>query len=201
MPDKTVLITGAAGFIGHHLSFRLLSDRPDLRIVGMDDLDDYYDPRLKERRLALLSSSFNESGWTFIKGDIADSVALSDVFSTYHPSIVINLAARAGVRCSAEDPGSYLRTNVDGFFNVLQECRKAYGKGFEHLIFASSSSVYGESADIPFSLESRTDHPESFYAATKKAMSYLLILTAVSTVSRRQYCVFSVYTDPPEDRI
>lgn len=159
--SKKVFITGAAGFIGFHLAKRLLSLGAE--VVGLDNLNDYYDVSLKESRLAVLEK---EEKFTFIKGDLADEQTVNQIFSEYHPDIVVNLAAQAGVRYSIDNPRSYIQSNIVGFFNVLEACRHY---PVMHLLFASSSSVYGEQKKTPFSTEDNVDHPISLYAATKKS--------------------------------
>lgn len=165
--DKVILVTGAAGFIGFHLSKALLE--MGYKIVGYDNLNDYYDVKLKEDRLDILRQ-FDK--FSFIKGDLADAELLHDVFAEYKPNIVVNLAAQAGVRYSITNPKAYMDSNMVGFFNILEECRKSKEKGqtpIEHLLFASSSSVYGNQKKTPFSVEDKVDEPISFYAATKKS--------------------------------
>lgn len=165
--SKIVLITGAAGFIGFHLSKALLE--MGYKVIGYDNLNDYYDVKLKEDRLAILSQ-FDK--FSFVKGDLADAELLHSVFIQYVPNIVVNLAAQAGVRYSITNPKAYMDSNMIGFFNVLEECRKSMEEGrvkVEHLLFASSSSVYGNQKKTPFSVEDKVDEPISFYAATKKS--------------------------------
>ena len=158
---KKVLITGAAGFIGFHLSKRLLG--LGATVVGFDNVNDYYDVRLKESRLELLRQY---PAFTFIKGDLADEAAVTALFEQYQPDIVVNLAAQAGVRYSIDHPRSYIDSNIIGFFNILEACRH---HEVEHLLFASSSSVYGNQQKTPFSTTDNVDHPISLYAATKKS--------------------------------
>lgn len=165
--SKIVLITGAAGFIGFHLSKALLE--MGYKVIGYDNLNDYYDVKLKEDRLAILCQ-FEK--FLFVKGDLADAELLHSVFIQYVPNIVVNLAAQAGVRYSITNPKAYMDSNMIGFFNVLEECRKSMEEGrakVEHLLFASSSSVYGNQKKTPFSVEDKVDEPISFYAATKKS--------------------------------
>lgn len=161
--DKTskVLITGAAGFIGFHLAKRLLS--AGAAILGFDNLNDYYDVSLKESRLDILRQF---PGFTFVKGDLADEKAVTGLFESFHPDIVVNLAAQAGVRYSIDHPRSYIDSNIVGFFNILEACRH---HKVTHLLFASSSSVYGNQQKTPFSTTDNVDHPISLYAATKKS--------------------------------
>lgn len=156
-----VLVTGVAGFIGFHLAERLLTSGED--VIGLDNLNEYYDVRLKEARLARL---LGRPGFRFVKADLADQVAVQDVFRRERPSRVVNLAAQAGVRYSLTNPHAYASANLVGFLNVLEGCRHG---GVEHLVFASSSSVYGANARLPFSVEDHVDHPLSLYAASKKA--------------------------------
>lgn len=158
---KTYLITGAAGFIGYFLSKKLLNQ--GCRVVGIDNVNDYYDVKLKYARLDQLKS-FDQ--FTFIKGDIADKAMLMAVFEEYKPDIVVNLAAQAGVRYSIENPDAYIQSNIIGFFNILEACRY---HPVEHLIYASSSSVYGANTKVPFAESDFVDHPVSLYAATKKS--------------------------------
>ena len=171
--SKTYLITGAAGFIGYHLSKRLLE--LGASVVGYDNVNDYYDVSLKEERLRLLkdiSSKVGTGSFIFVKGDLQDKAMVDQVFSKYKPDIVVNLAAQAGVRYSIDHPESYIESNVIGFFNILEACRHSYDNGatgVEHLLFASSSSVYGGNTKVPFSTEDKVDEPVSLYAATKKS--------------------------------
>jgi UDP-glucuronate 4-epimerase len=156
-----VLVTGAAGFIGMHTSLRLL-ERGD-EVVGFDNLNAYYDPSLKDARLARLTAHPN---FTFVRGELADRASVADTFATHRPERVVNLAAQAGVRYSIEDPHAYVDANLVGFVNVLEGCRAL---DVEHLVYASSSSVYGANTKLPFSVADAVDHPVSLYAATKKA--------------------------------
>jgi nucleoside-diphosphate-sugar epimerase len=165
--NKTILVTGTAGFIGSNLVRRLFKDLKGATIVGIDNLNDYYDVRLKEYRLNELQKSVPESiTWEFIKGDIADRSTIDDVFSKYRPAVVVNLAAQAGVRYSIENPDAYIQSNMMGFYNILEACRH---NPVEHLVYASSSSVYGGNKKVPFSTDDRVDNPVSLYAATKKS--------------------------------
>ena len=158
---KKVLITGAAGFIGFHLAKRLLT--MGATILGLDNLNDYYDVSLKESRLDILHQF---PGFTFVKGDLADEKAVNGIFESFQPDIVVNLAAQAGVRYSIDHPRSYIDSNIIGFFNILEACRH---HKVDHLLFASSSSVYGNQQKTPFSTTDNVDHPISLYAATKKS--------------------------------
>lgn len=165
LQGKTIFITGVAGFIGSHLAKRLLQDYADIRIVGMDNMNDYYDVRLKESRLQELES-LSHQRFTFIKGNIADKSQLEDIFSHYSFDIVVNLAAQAGVRYSITNPDAYIESNLIGFYNILEACRH---HPVLHLVYASSSSVYGGNKKVPFSTDDHVDNPVSLYAATKKS--------------------------------
>jgi UDP-glucuronate 4-epimerase len=161
MADNIVLVTGAAGFIGFHVTQRLLAE--GRQVVGIDSLNNYYDPQLKQARLAMLQA---QPGFTFRKLDLADRAAMTDLFAAYRFPAVVHLAAQAGVRYSLENPHAYVDANLEGFINVLEGCRH---HGCGHLLFASSSSVYGANTKLPFSVKDNVDHPISLYAATKKA--------------------------------
>lgn len=172
---KIILVTGAAGFIGSNLVMRLLRDYPEAQIVGVDNLNDYYEVSLKEWRLQRIAESQvsrDESRWTFVKMDIADKDAVESLFEKYPFDIVVNLAAQAGVRYSIENPDAYIQSNIIGFYNILEACRHSYdggAKGVRHLVYASSSSVYGNQQKVPYSIEDNVDNPVSLYAATKKS--------------------------------
>lgn len=163
MPEtgQAVLVTGTAGFIGYHMAERLLN--AGYRVIGLDSVNDYYDPRIKRARLATLAG---RPGWTFYEIDLADRAAVESLFETEKPEIVINLAAQAGVRYSLTNPHAYIDSNVTGFLHILEGCRH---HGVKHLLYASSSSVYGANTDMPFSEHSSVNHPLSLYAATKKS--------------------------------
>lgn len=166
---KTILITGAAGFIGSFLAKRLLQEEEDIEIVGLDNLNDYYEVSLKEERLREL---LPEERFAFVKASIADKEAVREAFAQHRPDIVVNLAAQAGVRYSITNPDSYIESNLIGFYHILEACRHAEretGKKVEHLIYASSSSVYGLNEKVPYSVEDKVDNPVSLYAATKKS--------------------------------
>ncbi len=173
LTGKTVLVTGAAGFIGATLCKRLLRDVPHVRVIGLDSMNDYYDVRLKEYRLQGLLPC---PGFIWIKGNLADQVLLEQLFSQYRPQVVVNLAAQAGVRASIVHPDAYVESNLIGFYHVLEACRH---HPVEHLVYASSSSVYGMQANAPCSPEKRTDTPVSLYAATKKCDEILAYPYAV----------------------
>lgn len=162
---KTVLVTGAAGFVGANLVTALLRRGENIRVVGLDNLNDYYDVGIKEYRLAQIEKIPSDN-WTFVKGDLADRELLERLFGQYRFSVVVNLAAQAGVRYSIENPEAYMQSNVMGFFHILECCRRY---PVEHLVYASSSSVYGANQKIPYSTQDKTDSPVSLYAATKKS--------------------------------
>ena len=163
LKSKPILITGAAGFIGANLSERLLRDIPDAQVIGLDNVNDYYDVRLKEYRLSELTTYPN---FTFIKGNLADKARIDRIFEQYQPQIVVNLAAQAGVRYSITNPDAYIEANLIGFYNILEACRH---HPVEHLVYASSSSVYGSNKKVPYSTEDKVDNLVSLYAATKKS--------------------------------
>lgn len=172
---KTILITGAAGFIGSNLVLELLRSEDPVHIIGIDNMNDYYDVSIKEYRLEKIKSmseSKPDSTWTFIKGSISDRDQINAIFDEYKPSIVVNLAAQAGVRYSITNPDAYIESNMIGFYNILEACRHSYDNGqpgVEHLVYASSSSVYGSNKKVPYSTEDKVDNPVSLYAATKKS--------------------------------
>ncbi len=168
LKNKTVIITGVAGFIGFHLTKRLLLNASGLKVIGIDNMNDYYDVGLKKARLGEL---LKFDAFTFICGDIANKDTVTETFNVYHPYIVINLAAQAGVRYSITNPDTYIESNIIGFYNILEAVRHSYENGnigVEHLIFASSSSVYGNNRKVPYSTDDKTDMPVSLYAVTKK---------------------------------
>lgn len=163
MKNKTVIVTGAAGFIGYHLCKRLMEEHEYTHIIGIDNMNNYYDVRLKEERLRLL---LQDQKFTFVRGDIADAQQVGKLFEHYKPDIVVNLAAQAGVRYSIINPDAYIQSNLIGFYNILEACRR---HPVEHLVYASSSSVYGSNQKVPYSTDDRVDNPVSLYAATKKS--------------------------------
>ncbi len=173
--NKTILVTGAAGFIGSNLVLELLKTQEAVHIIGIDNLNDYYDVSIKEWRLNEIDKevkNHKDSTWKFIKGSIADKTLIDEVFATYKPDIVVNLAAQAGVRYSILNPDAYVEANLIGFYNLLEACRHSYDnseKGVEHLVYASSSSVYGSNKKVPYSTDDKVDNPVSLYAATKKS--------------------------------
>lgn len=193
LDQKTILVTGSPGFIGTFLVLRLLKDMKAGLVISLDNMNDYYDPKLKEYRLKMIENASEHSDvkHIFIRGSIADRELVRHVFSEYRPSVIVNLAAQAGVRYSIENPDAYMESNIIGFYNILEACRKY---PVEHLVFASSSSVYGENTKIPFSTDDLTDHPVSLYAATKKSNELLAYtyskLYGIPTTGLR---LFSVY--------
>ena len=158
-----VFITGASGFIGSNLAKRILATEPDTKVIGLDNMNDYYDVRIKEARLAELQKFAN---YTFIQGNLADKELINSIFQQYHPNIVVNLGAQAGVRYSITNPDAYIESNMIGFYNILEACRHY---PVEHLVYASSSSVYGSNKKVPYSTDDKVDNPVSLYAATKKS--------------------------------
>lgn len=172
---KVILISGVAGFIGANLSIELLRSNSPVQIIGIDNMNDYYDVSIKENRLEKIKSmseSRPDSTWTFIKGSIADRELVNEIFQKYEPSIVVNLAAQAGVRYSITNPDAYIESNLIGFYNILEACRHSYDNGLpgvQHLVYASSSSVYGSNIKVPYSTDDKVDNPVSLYAATKKS--------------------------------
>lgn len=173
--NKTILVTGAAGFIGSNLVKRLLNETVGTKVIGIDNMNDYYDVSIKEYRLnelEVLASEKKENQWIFVKGNIADRSLIDDLFAQRKPAIVVNLAAQAGVRYSITNPDVYIEANIIGFYNILEACRHSYDNqavGVEHLVYASSSSVYGTNKKIPYSTDDKVDNPVSLYAATKKS--------------------------------
>ena len=190
--NKVILVTGAAGFIGFHLSKQLLEK--GVKIIGYDNINEYYDVRLKYARLDILNQYEN---FTFIYGDLADKDKVNELFATYKPEIVVNLAAQAGVRYSIENPQAYMDSNIIGFFNILEACRNYT---VEHLVYASSSSVYGANKTIPFSTNDKVDNPVSLYAATKKSnelMAYCYSkLYSIPSTGLRFFTVYGPYGRP-----
>ena len=167
LKNKTILVTGCAGFIGYYLSKRLLDEINGVKVIGLDSVNDYYDVNLKEYRLGIISKYDN---FIFIKGNIADKNLVNKVFNEYKPNVVVNLAAQAGVRYSIDHPDVYIKSNIIGFYNILEACKF---NEVEHLVYASSSSVYGENTKVPFSTLDKVDNPISLYAATKKTNELL----------------------------
>ena len=195
LTGKTVLVTGAAGFIGSNLIMELFRTIKDINIIGIDNMNDYYDVSIKEWRLKEIEKMNGQ--WTFIKGDISDKDIIDKIFEEYKPAVVVNLAAQAGVRYSITNPDAYIRSNLIGFYNILEACRHSYdngASGVEHLVYASSSSVYGTNKKVPYSTDDKVDNPVSLYAATKKsnelmAHSYSKLYNIPSTGLR----FFTVY--------
>ena len=177
--NKIIFITGAAGFIGANLVMDLMKTDEPMLLIGLDNMNDYYDVSLKEYRLDeinKLAEANPQAAWKFIKGDLADKALIDSIFAEYKPDIVVNLAAQAGVRYSITNPDAYIQSNLIGFYNILEACRHSYddgAKGVEHLVYASSSSVYGGNKKVPFATEDMVDNPISLYAATKKSNELL----------------------------
>ncbi len=173
LENKTVLVTGAAGFIGANLVTELLNKVKDVKIIGLDNMNDYYDVSIKEYRLSEIESladTKNHSSWAFVRGNLADKALVEKIFAEYKPDIVVNLAAQAGVRYSITNPDVYIESNLIGFYNILEACRN---NPVEHLVYASSSSVYGSNKKVPYSTDDKVDNPVSLYAATKKSNELL----------------------------
>ncbi len=170
--SKTILVTGSPGFIGANLVLRLLKEMTSGKIISLDNMNDYYDPKLKEYRLELINEASKKAKaqHIFIKGSIADKALITKVFEEHKPDVVVNLAAQAGVRYSIDHPDTYIESNIIGFYNILEACRN---HPVEHLVYASSSSVYGGNKKVPFSVEDKVDNPVSLYAATKKSNELL----------------------------
>lgn len=175
---KTILVTGSPGFIGANLVIRFLKELSSGTVISLDNMNDYYDPKLKEYRLSLINSVAEKSTvkHVFIKGDISDQPLIDNIFEIYKPQVICHLAAQAGVRYSIDHPGVYIKSNLIGFYNILEACRHSYDngvRGVEHLVYASSSSVYGGNKKVPFSVDDKVDNPVSLYAATKKSNELL----------------------------
>lgn len=174
LTGKTILVTGSAGFIGSNLVLELLKSESEATIIGLDNVNDYYDVSIKEWRLSEIEKAAAESScsYHFIKGDLADCAVIDCLFADYKPTVVVNLAAQAGVRYSITNPVAYIQSNLIGFYNILEACRHAE-PAVEHLVYASSSSVYGSNKKVPYSTEDKVDNPVSLYAATKKSNELL----------------------------
>ena len=173
---RTILVTGSPGFIGANLVMRLRRELTSGTVISFDNMNDYYDPELKEYRLRMINAIDSPVRHVFIRGSIADKSLVDEVFAIYKPSIVVNLAAQAGVRYSIDHPDVYIESNLIGFYNILEACRHSYddgSAGVEHLVYASSSSVYGGNKKVPFAVEDKVDNPVSLYAATKKSNELL----------------------------
>ena len=178
--NKTILVTGAAGFIGANLVLRLLQESQNVKVIGFDNVNDYYDVSIKEWRLQEIQRVLNfqtgNNSFVFVRGSIADKLLVDETFAAYNPQIVVNLAAQAGVRYSITNPNAYIESNLIGFYNILEACRHSYDEGasgVEHLVYASSSSVYGSNKKVPYSTDDKVDNPVSLYAATKKSNELL----------------------------
>ena len=175
LKNKTILVTGSAGFIGSNLVLELLRTQSPINIVGIDNMNNYYDVSIKEWRLSEIEkcvTGHSDSTYKFYKGDLADKATINRIFTDHRPDIVVNLGAQAGVRYSISNPDAYIQSNMIGFYNILESCRHSYddgAKGVEHLVYASSSSVYGTNKKVPYSTEDKVDNPVSLYAATKKS--------------------------------
>ncbi|MBQ6686355.1 MAG: GDP-mannose 4,6-dehydratase [Firmicutes bacterium] len=178
MNGKTILVTGSPGFIGANLVIRLLNEMKEGTIISFDSMNDYYDPSLKEYRLSKIENYAKNANvkHVFVKGNLADKTLITEIFEKYKPSVVVNLAAQAGVRYSIDHPDAYIESNLVGFYNILEACRQSYENGetgVEHLVYASSSSVYGSNKKVPYSTEDKVDNPVSLYVATKKSNELL----------------------------
>ena len=184
LKNKSIFITGVAGFIGSNLAKRLLSTAEGVKVVGLDNMNHYYDVRLKEARLNELEQFEN---FSFVKGNLADKSVIEAIFEQYKPEIVVNLGAQAGVRYSITNPDAYVEANLIGFYNILEACRHSYDEGHtpvEHLVYASSSSVYGSNKKVPYSTDDKVDNPVSLYAATKKSNE---LINKFEKISRARY--------------
>ena len=197
---KTVLVTGCPGFIGSYLVMRLFREMDGGTVISFDSMNDYYEVSLKEWRLAQVEKAAEAAKvkHVFVRGNLADKALVFDVFEKYRPAVVVNLAAQAGVRYSIDHPDAYIESNIIGFFNILEACRHY---PVEHLVYASSSSVYGGNKKVPFAVEDMVDHPVSLYAPPRRAMSCLPTLTASFTASPARGCGSSRFTAQPADRI
>lgn len=179
LKNKTILVTGAAGFIGANLVTKLIEKKEPMTIIGLDNINDYYDVSIKEFRLNEINklvAQMPQVSYKFIKGDLSDNALIQQIFAEYKPQIVVNLAAQAGVRYSITNPDAYIQSNLIGFYNILEACRHSYDNGesgVEHLVYASSSSVYGANKKVPYSTDDKVDNPISLYAATKKSNELL----------------------------
>ncbi len=199
--NKTIFVTGSAGFIGSNLVLKLLKENNDIHIIGIDNMNDYYDVSIKEYRLNKIKEEVKKTTnkWSFYYGNISDKKLIDKIFEEHKPDIVVNLAAQAGVRYSISNPDAYIESNLIGFYNILEACRHSYddgNKGVEHLVYASSSSVYGSNKKVPYSTDDKVDNPVSLYAATKKsnelmAHAYSKLYNIPSTGLRILYGLWS----------
>jgi len=194
LDGKSILVTGVAGFIGFHFVKRLYHNFNDIVVIGIDNMNDYYDVRLKESRLEELKRN---SSFIFVKGSITDKQIIKSVFEIYHPKVVVNLAAQAGVRYSITNPDTYIESNLIGFYNILEACRHY---SVEHLVYASSSSVYGSNKKVPYSTDDKTDRPVSLYAATKKSNELMAHATVNYIIFHLQGFDSLLYMDLRGDR-
>ena len=199
----TILVTGSAGFIGSNLVERLLTTESAVQIIGFDSVNDYYDVSIKEyrlNRLQQIAAQHSENSYTFIKGNLADKALIDRLFADYHFDVVVNLAAQAGVRYSITNPDVYIESNLIGFYNILEACRHSYDSGqsgVQHLVYASSSSVYGSNKKVPYSTDDKVDNPVSLYAATKKSNELMAHAIVSFTISPLRVSVSLRFMDPP----